>query len=459
MVESGKNLEQGLDSLRIHQSHRRSSKGASRWTTRWILAGIVLVLAVSAAVTAARFARQEIEVEVFRVVAGGESESQGPAVVLNASGYIVAHRKIQLTAKVVGKVAWIGVEKGDLVREGQVLVRLEDAEYQAQAQQAEGQLASLLAQLSELESGSRPEEIARANANLARGQADLKNARNNLDRVRRLFEEEVLPRQDLDNAQARFEAETARVESLAKEADLVRLGPREEQIEAMRGRVKQARGQLALHRTFLDSTVIRAPITGTILEKAVEQGEFVTTSFVGERGAKGYVVTLADLNDLQVELDISQDDFSRLSMNQQATLSTDAFPDRSYRGYIAEIAPEANRQKATVQVKVQVADPDSFLRPEMNAQVAFLAPEAPPNGDRAPSGFRITVPTASVRDREGRKSVLVVLQGRASERPVRIGDLTAEGIAVTEGLIGGEDIVVNPPGNLQDGDRVRRVGN
>ena len=127
MVDSGKNLEQELDSLRIHKSHRRSANSPSRWTTRWILAGVVLVLAVSAAVTAARFARQEIEVEVFRVVAGGEPGSQGPAVVLNASGYIVAHRKIQLTAKVVGKVAWIGVEKGDLVQEGQVLVRLEDA--------------------------------------------------------------------------------------------------------------------------------------------------------------------------------------------------------------------------------------------------------------------------------------------------------------------------------------------
>lgn len=459
MVESGKNLEQELDSLRIHKSHRRSSKGPSRWTSRWILAGIVVLVVVSAAVTAARFARQEIEVEVLRVAAGGEPGSQGPATVLNASGYIVAHRKIQLTAKVVGKVAWIGVEKGDLVEKGQVLVRLEDAEYRAQAQQAEGQLASLLAQLSELEAGSRPEEIARANANLDRAQADLKNAGINLDRVRRLFEEEVLPRQDLDNAQARFEGESARVESLAREADLVRLGPREEQIEAMKGRVKQARGELALRRTFLASTVIRAPITGTILEKAVEMGEFVTTSFVGERGAKGYVVTLADLNDLQVELDISQDDFSRLSMQQQATIRTDAFPDRSYRGYIAEIAPEANRQKATVEVKVQVADPDSFLRPEMNAQVAFLAPEGPPNGDRAPSGPRITVPTASIRDREGRKTVLVVLQGRARERPVRIGDLTAEGVVVTEGLIGGEDIVVNPPGNLEDGDRVRRAGN
>ena len=146
----------------------------------------------------------------------------------------------------------------------------------------------MLAQLSELEAGSRPEEIARANANLARAQADLKNASVNLDRVRKLFEEEVLPGRDLDNAQARFEAEAARVESLSREADLVRLGPRENRSRP------EGKGQAGswcagsspdlpgLHRHS-------SPITGTILERAVEKGEFVTTSFVGERGAKGYV--------------------------------------------------------------------------------------------------------------------------------------------------------------------------
>ncbi len=108
----------------------------------------------------------------------------------------------------------------------------------------------------------------------------------------------------------------------------------------------------------MDATVIKAPITGTILERAVEKGEFVTTSFVGERGAKGYVVSMADLNDLQVELDISQDDFAKLYMGQKSIVTTDAFPDRKYEGVIAEMSPEANRQKATVQVKVQVLKPD-----------------------------------------------------------------------------------------------------
>src|SRR5215467_7139645 len=102
---------------------------------------------------------------------------------------------------------------------------------------------------------------------------------------------------------------------------------------------------VAYAETALANTVIRAPVTGTILERGVEKGEFVTTSFVGERGAKGYVVSMADLNDLQVELDISQDDFAKLYMEQRAIVTTDAFPDRKYEGIIAEMSPEANRQK------------------------------------------------------------------------------------------------------------------
>jgi HlyD family secretion protein len=122
--------------------------------------------------------------------------------------------------------------------------------------------------------------------------------------------------------------------------------------------VEQAKGALAYAETNLDNTVIRAPVTGTILERAVEKGEFVTTSFVGDRGAKGYVVSIADLNDLEVELDISQNDFAKLHSGQHGIITTDAFPDLKYAGFIKEISPEANRQKATVQIKVKVEKPD-----------------------------------------------------------------------------------------------------
>lgn len=443
-----------LESLKIDRSQRRKPDGPSRWAVRWIVGGVAFFALLGVAATAFRFTSQAVEVETYRVMARTAAASDDMGVVLNAAGYIVAHHKIQLTAKVVGKVAWIGVEKGDKVREGQVLVRLEDHEYRAQLLQAEGNLQNLLSQLKELETGSRPEEIARAAANLAQARADLENARIQLDRAKGLFKEEVVPRQELDNAQARYDAQKARVDALAKDYELYRIGPRQEQIEAMRGRVQQARGEVALRQTFLDATIIKAPITGTILERAVEKGEFVTTSFVGERGAKGYVVSLADLNDLQVELDISQDDFAKLSMGQKAMVTTDAFPDRKYDGVIAEMSPEANRQKATVQVKVQVLRPDEFLRPEMNARSAFLAKEPTSQKGSAPALPRIVIPTAAIRDSGGKKSIFIVFQGKASEREIRVGNPTSKGIEIAEGLIGGEEIVLSPPATLKDGDRV-----
>jgi HlyD family secretion protein len=295
-----------------------------------------------------------------------------PDVVLNATGYIVAAHKIQVAAKVVGKVKWIGVDKGDHVREGEIMVRLEDDEYQAQLQQAKGNLANLQARLDEALNGSRPEEVAQAQANVDSAKADLENARVTLDRNKLLVRDQVAPRQNLDDAQARHDSAVQRVNALQKAYELIKIGPRQEQIAAFRGQVEQAKGVVAFAETNLANTVIRAPVTGTILERVVEKGEFVTTGFVGDRGAKGYVVSLADLNDLEVELDISQNDFAKLRSGQHGTVTTDAFPDRKYDGVIDEISPEANRQKATVQIKVKILKPDQYLRPEMNASVAFL---------------------------------------------------------------------------------------
>jgi HlyD family secretion protein len=291
--------------------------------------------------------------------------------VLNATGYVIAAHKIEVASKVVGKVAWIGVEKGDRVQQGQPLVRLEDDEYRAQFLQAEGSLENLEAKLSALEHGSRPEEIAKAKADVDSAKADLENYRVSLDRSSRLARDGVVPKQVLDDAEAKYNSQAAKVASLERSYELARLGPRNEEIDAARALVKQARGALEYAKSQLENTVIRAPVSGTILERNVEKGEFVTTGFVGDRGAKGYVVSLADLNDLEVELDINQNDFAKLRPNQPATVTTDAYPDRKYAGFVCEMSPEANRQKATVQVKVKIEKPDLFLRPDMNALVAF----------------------------------------------------------------------------------------
>ena len=444
-------METELKSLQIDRSQRASSSG--NWAARWIIGGVCLFLALGVA----RFAYSKLtaaaDVEAVRVSATQSGAVSTADVILNATGYIVAHHKIEVAAKVIGRVEWIGVEKGDHVKQGQVLVRLEDDEYRAQLRQAKGSLANLEARLAELKNGSRPEEIDVTTANLEQAKADLVNFKINLERTRQLVAAKVSPTQALDDAQAKYDGQVARVNSLIKTDKLSRLGPRSEQVVAMAGQVEQAKGAVAYAETQLADTVIHAPVTGTILERAVEKGEFVTTSFVGDKGAKGYVVSLADLNDLQVELDIAQNDFAKLGPRQRGVINTDAYPDRKYPGVIFEVSPEANRQKATVQIKVKVLKPDDYLRPEMNASVAFLNDVKPAASD-SKAAPRVVVPAAAVKN----GSVFVVLNGKAVARAVKTGTVTSAGMVVEQGLIGGEDVIVNPPAELKSGDRVHVKG-
>src|SRR5690242_11936675 len=285
-------METDLKSLRIDRSSRTAP--ASNPVLKWVLIAIALLVVVGVGAFAYERITAPLVVETVRVKSpvAASSGAAGEQVILTATGYIVAAHKIEVASKVVGRVASIGVEKGDKVKAGQVLVRLEDDEYRAQLTQAKGQLANLQAKLAELEHGSRPEEIAVARANLNQAKADQENAMVTLNRTKRLASEGVMAKQALDDSQAKFDSAAARVNSLQKTLDLAVLGPRQEQVDAMRGQVEQAKGAVAYAETQESNTVIRAPVTGTVLERAVEKGEFLTTMFVGDKGAKGYVVAL-----------------------------------------------------------------------------------------------------------------------------------------------------------------------
>src|ERR1700736_3770362 len=381
-----------LQSLRIDRTQRGAGNGEGEpptWARRYIVIGIVVVALLSLSAVGYRLLSGTVpEVEVVRAMA--ESGDVG-GTVLSATGYIVAHHTINVNSKVTGRLAWIGVEKGDKVKEGQILVRLEDQEFRAAYGQARGAVDSARSYLDELQHGSRPEEVQQAQHNLDEARATLANDQRILDRTKELAGSGVVSRQALDDATAKFESDQQRVNSLEKAFQLMRIGPRAEEIARARGALAQAQGQLDYAKSQLDATVIRAPVTGTILDRTAEKGELITAQFASAAagGPQGSVVSLADLNDLQVELDIAQADFARLGPTQRAKVTTDAYPDKAYDGVIAQISPEANRQKATVQVKVQVLNPDKYpvvqLRPEMNATVKFLA-NATPKNEKGPAG-------------------------------------------------------------------------
>ncbi|MGB8008418.1 MAG: efflux RND transporter periplasmic adaptor subunit [Terriglobales bacterium] len=445
-----------LRSLRIDRSLRDGGGEPPAWSRRFILGGIAVVVLLGIAALAYRaLASDTPEVEVARATAEG-SDVAG-STVLSASGYIVAHHKISVNSKVTGRVAWIGVEKGDKVKEGQVLVRLEDDEFRAMYEQARGAWESAKARLAEAEHGSRPEEIEQADHNLAEARATAANDKITLDRNKDLFAQGVVSRQNLDDAQARYDADQQKANSLEQSLRMSKLGPRVEEIDRARADVETAKGQMDYAKSQLDATVIRAPVTGTILERTAEKGELVTAQFASgaEGGPRGSVVALADLNDIQVELDIAQDDFAKLSPRQEGIVTLDAFKDRAYNGEIAEMSPEANRQKATVQVKVQILQPDSYLRPEMNATVQFKA--KPTDKNAGPKQTYVFVPTAALRDKDGSKFVLLAFNGKALRRNVHVQGERSGGYLV-DSLVGGETVITTAPADLQDGQKIRIKG-
>jgi HlyD family secretion protein len=242
-------------------------------------------------------------------------------VVLTVSGYIINRERIEISPRFLGVVKWIGVKKGDAVTNGQVVVLLDDTEYQARLAQAEGQLATSEAMVAK-------DELT-------------------YQRIHQLASTAIESKQAEDDAR------------LALEAD--------------RAAVKAAKGAAAVAQTYVEWCTIRSPVNGVVMEKLVNPNELVMPqSFGGTRGPSTALLAVADPKDLQVEIDVNEADLSKISLGQKCHVSPEAYPDKTYDGVVAEIAPEADRAKGTLQIKVQILGPDRFLTPELSAKVEFL---------------------------------------------------------------------------------------
>ena len=242
-------------------------------------------------------------------------------VVLTVSGYIINRERIELSPRFMGVVKWIGVKKGDAVTNGQVVVLLDDTEFKARLQEAAGQVSS-------------------AQAGLAKAELDY-------ERISKLAKTDIESRQSLDDARIA--------------------------VDSAKATLAMAEGARDVARAYVGWCTIRSPINGVILEKLVDPNELVTPqSFGGTRGPSTALIALADPKDLQVEIDMNEADLAKISLNQKCRVSPEAYPDRVYDGVVAEIAPEANRAKGTLQIKVQILNPDNYLTPELSAKVDFL---------------------------------------------------------------------------------------
>jgi HlyD family secretion protein len=446
-------LTQDLNSLRIDR-HKKTGDRSSR---KWIVLGVIALVAILiAAVVAfmpagtglADLGAKAREVGVTLVARQLPSADN---VVLTAGGYIIPRRRIEVSSKISGRVERLLVEKGDSVRSGQVLAYLDDREIRAQLEQARALRMAADARLKEALSGSRPQEIQRATAALEEAEATAKTTSYSLDRARRLHAGGVLAQQELDNAQNAHDVAVAQAKVAKENLELARIGPRQEQIELARAQLAESDAAVRWLEAQLENTIIRAPVDGTVLERLIEQGEMVTTGYVSGRGAKSAFCSIANLRDLEVELDINESDIPRVHLDQDCVVSPDSYPDRKYRARVREIAPEANRQKATIQVKVSIQDPDEYLRPETNAKVNFL--EAKKEAATARES-RILIPKAAIVTSGSGSGVFLFKEGRAVRQGIETGRELWGQVEVKSGLAGGEQLIVRGLEGLKDGEKV-----
>jgi RND family efflux transporter MFP subunit len=391
------NAPSDLSALRIDRTPPPSRPGAARA----LVVAVVLVLAALAAVLGRGcFAARAVEVQVGLASATGGGNVTGEGI--TANGYVVARTKASVSSKILGRLSWVGVSEGSVVKAGEVLARLEDADVEAAV------------------------NAARANAHSV--EAQLTQAKRELERTQVLRRQSLLSDAQLENAQ------TA--------------------VDVLAAQLGSARAQAALAEANLENTRVRAPFSGTVLRKDAEVGEIVAPSSAGGGLTRTAIVTMADLRTLEVEVDVNEAYIAQVRGGQDARITLDAYPDTSFTGRVRQVVPTADRQKATVLVKVSILDHDPRILPEMGAKVVFENKGA----THATAIRRVLAPAAAVVQDAGGASVWVVETDRVRRVRVDVGGARGDQVEIRQGLAGGESLVLQPPGALRDGDRVRVAG-
>jgi RND family efflux transporter MFP subunit len=392
-----------LASLKIDRA--RGEPRLWRWPLLLLVPAVLLIAGMYA--LRARQAFSAPEVETVTAAVGPAAELSAGTPILTASGYVVARRKAVVSAKIQGRLAELKVEEGSRVREGEVIARLESADYEASVQ--------------------------RAHAAVQRAEADLAESRRQLRLADGLARDQVLAQDQRDAAASRV--------SIAEAA------------------LAQAEADAAFAEATFQNTLIRAPFTGVVVKKMAEVGESVAPIPPGVNisTSSGAIVALADLDTLEVEADVAESNVAKIGSGQPAEVSVEAIPDSNFRAVLRQVIPTADRTKATVQVKVTILEKNKDLKPEMSAKVTFVEPEKAGTAPRADVPA-VTVPAGAVATRNGASVVFVVRDGKAQARKVVPGAERQGQVVIREGLAGGEAVVARPPETLKDGDAVRVKG-
>ena len=398
-----------LSALKIEREPLNT--GGGRWV-KWVLLLLLLGGAGFGAFT--WFTRERpIEVEVASV---SERAAGTSASVLTGKGYVTARRRATVSSKVTGKVIEVNVEEGMAVREGQVLARLDDSTLQAALRLYRAQLEAAKRQI--------PESEVR-----------LEQARVQLQRQERLRKEGLNTPNDIDNAKAEVDSLVARIAS-AQET------------------VKVAESQIAMQQTAIDDTVIRAPFSGIALSKDAQPGEMVSPVSAGGGFTRTGISTIVDMSSLEIEVDVNESYINRVSAGQPVTAVLDAYPGFEIPASVIAVVPTADRQKATVLVRIGFKKLDPRILPDMGVGVTFLR-EADASAASQSAAQSVTlVPQGAVKTDSGTTFVFLVNGQTVERRAVKIGGTDGDRVEVLAGLKGGDRIVIAPPTDLAAGKQI-----
>jgi len=394
-------LKGELASLKIDRT--RPPRSPWRWPLLLLLPVVVVLLGLYALRAQQAFSAPVVETVTAAVSRDAEPSAGTP--ILTASGYVVARRKAVVSAKIQGRLSELRVEEGSVVKDGEVLARLESIDYEA--------------------------AVRRSRAAVLHAEADLSENQRQLRLAEELAKQKIVSDDQKDAAASRVK--------LAEAA------------------LAQAQADLSFNEAQLQNTVIRAPFAGVVVKKMAEVGESVAPIPPGVNlsTSSGAIVALADLATLEVEADVAEANVAKVRNGQPAEVTVEAIPERRYKAVLRQVIPTADRTKATVMVKVTILDKDKDLKPEMSAKVTFLEPEKKADKPAAAAAPVVLVPREAVVTRDGKPTVFLLREGRVRAKAIVLGPERQGQVIVKEGLAGGETLVTRPTDELKDGAAVK----
>jgi len=393
-----------LSALRIDET-ARNGKGFS-WL-RWVFVVLGALLFISGVVYTIRHRAPTVE-----VVAAHTVTAQTRAALLNASGYVTPRRRATVAAKITARVEQVLTDEGMHVQAGQVLATLDASDAQRRFTSARADREATFAQLADL-------------------RVNLVNAEKQLVRTKGLFSTGVTSQEALDRDQTAVDSLRARITST------------EEQVRAADARIQIAQQDI-------DNCIVRAPFTGIVVSKDAQRGEMVSPISAGGGFTRTGIATLVDMNSLEIEVDVNESYIARVKEAQPVTAVLDAYPDWQIPAKVRTVIPTADRQKATVKVRITFDKLDPRILPDMGVKVTFLGDERPAQQQSA----AVLVPTEAVRSEDNKQVVFVYRDGRIERRAVRTGNTRDTGIEILAGVRDGDQVVVKGLEGLHDGDSV-----